>query len=92
MNSDRKTRMNKFVKAIINTYNKKHSILASKHTQGSFQGSLSFNFVKTKLMWNLSITFIIYKIFIYHTKKEIHSLSPKKKKKKDKERTKEASK
>ena len=54
--------MNKFVEIIINTYNKKILILASKHTSGSFQVSLSFDFVKKpKFIWSSSIPLKIYR-------------------------------
>ena len=54
--------MNKFVEITINTYNKKIPILASKHTSGSFQVSLSFDFVKKpKFIWISSIPLKIYR-------------------------------
>ena len=55
--------MNKFAEVTINTYNKMIPILASKHTNGSFQVGLSFDFVKKpKFIWSLSIPLKIYRI------------------------------
>ena len=55
--------MNKFAEVTINTYNKMIPILTSKHTNGSFQVGLSFDFVKKpKFIWSLSIPLKIYRI------------------------------
>ena len=67
MNNNRKTRvyMNKFEKETINTYTKKNSILALKHT---LQVSLNFNIARTKVMKNSLVTSTIYSVS-YHIKK-----------------------
>ena len=54
--------MNKFAKETINTYSKKNSILASKHTQRGLQVTLNFNIVGTKVTKNSLMTSTIYSV------------------------------
>ena len=75
--------MNKFAKATINTYNKKNSILTSKHAWENLQVSLNFTIARTKVMKNSLMTSTIYSVS-YRIKK-INSFSNSKEKETKKE-------
>ena len=81
--------MNKFAKETINTYSKKNSISASKHTQESLQVSLNFDIVKTNVMKNSLMTSTIYSVS-YSIKKYILSPTQKKRKRKKEQKHKKA--